>query len=1058
MSKLNAPTAVSFSSGQSVPQHFKAFINYWNKQAELHAERVYIRYYTNGLLKALTYRDVDRMAINLACSWANDFQGVEVVSFLGDHNISYLIVLLAILKLRTTMLAISPRNSKAAVLNLLQKTGSKLLIANVKYERFAKSVIANTPNVSLITVPSFDVDALSKKPLAANYEQILNTGFTEQDILKPALIIHSSGSTAFPKAIYLSNRYLFFLINNLEVSITNSKLERLTEKDVMLPSTPLFHIFGLLAYFSVTIHGGSAIMFEQLPVSPKEISDALLASNVTLMAAPPLIYEQMAAYIKESDSYGALNRIKYAYVGGAALKPEIFDWYHAHRINLCTIYGTTEIGVIMSSDINPDRKDKSSLHFIDKDGQGQVYGSFETNDESEPHVKHLYLHADSPTLANHVANRTDGGYDTQDLFIENLDFPGTYTYIGRRDDILIMENGEKTNPLPIEATIRQHPMVQQVAIIGHGRQCTAALIQLNKEHAECFSPEEIIAAVHAAVKEANQECPSHSKIFPHMVKILPFNQALPSTDKGTVMRKKAESSYQDVVEKLYKDFLQSTTSRAKTNATEDSSVWTPRQTEDFLITCVAEVLDVPQATFKDRTQSVFDFGLNSLSAIQLRNRITEYFDSVPQDFLFQHPSIISMREALISGQEDPSQQIEKQYQRTQQLAESYIKRAKQDFPRARNAGGNQKRGKVVLLTGATGSLGSFMLRDLLQDPTVGKVYCCIRGKDSQLRDRLVESFESRSLDTSLLDTDRVEVLPMRFGEPFLGLTEERYHQLKKEVTIVQHCAWLLNFNMPVDHFDVECIQPFYNLLKFAYKEVNPMHVHFVSSVSASAFLGSVIAEEPLPLDSKCALPLGYSASKFIVEILLNYLAAEKNFPCYIERLGQVCGDSVNGVWNTQEQYSMLFIGGGSIMKKMPRLNTAIDWIPVDYAAASIVDIMLKTASLSANLAQSIYHIVNPHSIQWYDVLTAMRENGMKFNIVEPEEWVKELSKDDTNPAFRLMSFYQKMFKDSFQMSEWRTEKTCALTPIISQSPALNADLFSRYLSYWKSVGFYNPSH
>ncbi|KAG1071379.1 hypothetical protein G6F42_026030 [Rhizopus arrhizus] len=234
-----------------------------------------------------------------------------------------------------------------------------------------------------------------------------------------------------------------------------------------------------------------------------------------------------------------------------------------------------------------------------------------------------------------------------------------------------------------------------------------------------------------------------------------------------------------------------------------------------------------------------------------------------------------------------------------------------------------------------------MLRDLLQDPSVDKVYCCIRGKDSQLQDRLVEAFESRCLDKSLLNTDRVEVLPMRFSEPFLGFTEERYYQLKQEVTIVQHCAWMLNFNMPVDHFDKECIQPFYNLLKFAYKEVNPMHVHFISSISASAAAGAEILEEPLPMDPHVAMSMGYAQSKFIVEILFNYLSTEKDFPCYIERLGQVCGDSVNGVWNVSEQYPLMFVGGGSIMHKMPNLDTIIDWAPCDVAAAAIVDIMLR---------------------------------------------------------------------------------------------------------------------
>lgn len=163
------------------------------------------------------------------------------------------------------------------------------------------------------------------------------------------------------------------------------------------------------------------------------------------------------------------------------------------------------------------------------------------------------------------------------------------------------------------------------------------------------------------------------------------------------------------------------------------------------------------------------------------------------------------------------------------------------------------------------------------------------------------------------------------------------------------------------------------------------------------------------------MPLGYAQSKFIVEVLFDYLTTEKNFPCYIERLGQVCGDSVNGVWNTSEQYPLMFIGGGAVMHKMPKMDTIIDWIPVDYAAQTIADIMLHTAYLSTNRDQSVYHIVNPRLIQWDDVLQAMKEAGMTFDIVSPPEWVESLAQDDKNPAYTLMGFYETNFKDAFKM-------------------------------------------
>lgn len=161
-----------------------------NQQTKMHSNKVFARYYSKGEYKTLTYADVDRLAINLACKWAKDAQGTEVVSFISDHSINYMIVMLAVMKLRITMLAISPRNSEAADVNLLEKTQSKLLIANVRYESIAKAAVSQVSGVKLIVIPPLDIEALVKEPLNPNYQQILNFDFSDEDILKPALIIH----------------------------------------------------------------------------------------------------------------------------------------------------------------------------------------------------------------------------------------------------------------------------------------------------------------------------------------------------------------------------------------------------------------------------------------------------------------------------------------------------------------------------------------------------------------------------------------------------------------------------------------------------------------------------------------------------------------------------------------------------------------------------------------------------------------------------------------------------------------------------------------------------
>lgn len=191
--------------------------------------------------------------------------------------------------------------------------------------------------------------------------------------------------------------------------------------------------------------------------------------------------------------------------------------------------------------------------------------------------------------------------------------------------------------------------------------------------------------------------------------------------------------------------------------------------------------------------------------------------------------------------------------------------------------------------------------------------------------------------------------------------------------------------------------------------------------------------------------------------MLDYLNTEKNFPCYIERVGQLCGDSIHGIWNTSEHFPLMFIGGSSLMHKMPALDTVVDWLPVDYAAMAIVDIMLHTAYRSSNREESVYHIVNTHTLCWSDLLEIMKAVGMKFETVAAGDWLESLAKDDSNPAYALSNFYNTSLKFFADMPIWKTDKTSAIAPVIGKSPVLDVTLFAKFLNHWKSIGFYDPS-
>lgn len=481
----------------------------------------------------------------------------------------------------------------------------------------------------------------------------------------------------------------------------------------------------------------------------------------------------------------------------------------------------------------------------------------------------------------------------------------------------------------MEAAIRNfHEVISQSVVIGHGRTATAAIVQLDTEEAMKTDIYDIlnigrcktklwnlqhqhvtiynfgIRTVEAAVDVANRDAPSHSKIvFPDMVKILPLSETLPSTDKGTVSRKKVEKLYAEDIEKMYNNFFGKENDLQEGKNTESKLPLEPKTISDFLKATIASLVKLkPEEVASD--VNVFDQGLDSLLAVQLRNRYAKNYDAdryiyiyralmfklntnsgndvsivknvrnVSNNFVFQNSTIESMTGAICQGTESGG--VEESYNETKSLLSKYIKRIDQEMVTAAKAYQKLNQdGEVIVLTGSTGSLGALILQDLLKSKSVRKIYALVRGKNGI--ERLHKAFSDRSLDTSLLKSSKLQSYPLDLADPHLGLTAEAYKTMQAEATMVCHCAWMLDFLQPVSYYEKESINGLFNLLKLAYRNGgNAMRFHFISSVSASMAMKGEVAETPLPDDPSCAAPMGYAQSKFIAEHILRYVADNKS--------------------------------------------------------------------------------------------------------------------------------------------------------------------------------------
>jgi acyl-coenzyme A synthetase/AMP-(fatty) acid ligase len=149
-----------------------------------------------------------------------------------------------------------------------------------------------------------------------------------------AWILHSSGSTGFPKPIFLSN--LACLAN--------------FRKSFGLRAfcvSPLFHSHGLMELFRAFYTRAPMYLGNHsIAVTAQNLSDAIEAAKPQLIAAIPQVLQLLA---EKEGGIELLARSKLVLFGGSSCPDELGDRLVAKGVNLVGNYGCTEIGQIMTT-------------------------------------------------------------------------------------------------------------------------------------------------------------------------------------------------------------------------------------------------------------------------------------------------------------------------------------------------------------------------------------------------------------------------------------------------------------------------------------------------------------------------------------------------------------------------------------------------------------------------------------------------------------------------------------------------------------------------------------
>lgn len=816
-----------------------------------------------------------------------------------------------------------------------------------------------------------------------------------------------------------------------------------------------YHIAGI----SIALSGlpnGLALTFPPLhwPPAPGSILSAWRELKTIDMPAEclhcaPAVLEDLYEYIQHTPAkdFSPLSGLKILQPGGAALSPSLLKKLVQHGCNVKTTYGSTEIGppwrTMPHTRQNPHCYRVRNLfpksRFLEMQSLGNgtyepvVYKGF-------PLAAELWPSEDSPNP-----------YRTNDMFVKDPPESGLFVLQGRKDDLLVHSNGEKTNALPLQMALDGCASIQKAAIFGNGRPCTAAIIESASSASGNAESKE---AILSAIEHCSRTFPTHSHIDRQMVHILGPGQILPVTPKGSVRRKEAERLYGAELDALYSELEEGTTAE-------------PAVSDAALISDKAYVLQSVQMALRVEnigpSVSFYDLGLDSQKAVKLRAALIKRFSKFPLMFIFEYSSVLALIRKLSSPNagEIARSATTAKHHRWMQAAVGRHGMEIESWPKLAGAKTIPPDGEVVYMTGATGSLGTALIEAFVSDERVQRVYCAVRGSRSRLSDAL----QQRGYSASVFDSQKLHIVPYAMADPQLGLDEETYGRLSSEVTVVLHNAWKMDFNTPVNEFDRDCLQGTINLMRFANTAIRKTFA-FSSSVATHlgpAAAGAEVAEEELANKLSLALDTGYAQSKFIVERLGQCFARHSELPVKIFRIGQLCGHSKLAAWNETEMFPIMINTGLHHIKAMPVLQgQKVDWLPADICAASLSTILLSTRDPDASLdtihqqRSQVHNLVNPSVMAWTEFLDVLEQAcGSPFERISMGEWVSRLQtlseKESDVPGTRLLGFFEDMASsDGAQGPSFSTVRSRHMVPELASARPLDAALMKAYLDRWSA--------
>lgn len=171
----------------------------------------------------------------------------------------------------------------------------------------------------------------------------------------------------------------------------------------------------------------------------------------------PNVIEQIA---QEPEGIKLLQTLNFIYYAGGPLSEPVGDRLSS-VVDLCQFYGMTE--TISPPQLVPKPGDWAYMEW-----HPDSPGVMEPSDDGAFELVYLSerLSEHSSALKHNLPDVKE--FRTKDLFKPHPTKSNLWRFHGRTDDIIVLSNGEKFNPVAMETTLQGHALISGALVVGQG--------------------------------------------------------------------------------------------------------------------------------------------------------------------------------------------------------------------------------------------------------------------------------------------------------------------------------------------------------------------------------------------------------------------------------------------------------------------------------------------------------------------------------------------------------------------------------------------------------------